>query len=138
MIHARIKTLRILKHISQKDMAEMLHKSQSAYCRMENGGLQISSGDLIIIAKELDCKPEDLLDESGIINVLLDKQYAKNTAIKSNQQTPTEHDSKTMQMLLENQNKLIEEMTLFLNNQSEQNTKFMKEMIELVRKQPVQ
>ena len=42
MIHNRIKTLRTLKGISQKDMAEKLHKSPSAYNRMENGDIKIA------------------------------------------------------------------------------------------------
>lgn len=65
-----MQTLRKLKGLSQKDMAEKLNKSPSAYSRMENGEVKIVLDELPEIAKILDCSVEDLLKDISTINIL--------------------------------------------------------------------
>lgn len=69
VVHTRIKKLRTLKDISQKEMAERLHKSASAYNRMESGEIKIPLEDLSEIARILGCTIEDLLQEEITINI---------------------------------------------------------------------
>jgi transcriptional regulator with XRE-family HTH domain len=69
MLHKRLQTLRKQKGFSQKDMADKLHKSPSAYSRMESGDIKITLEELPAIAEILGCTANDLLSEMGTINI---------------------------------------------------------------------
>lgn len=69
MIHKRLQTLRKQRGISQKEMAEKLHKSPSSYSRMEKGEVKIALEELPAIAALLDCTVDNLLRDTGSINM---------------------------------------------------------------------
>ena len=50
-MYKNIKTLRNLKNLNQKQIAEILNVSQTTYSRYENGKLDIPSKSLIKLAK---------------------------------------------------------------------------------------
>jgi transcriptional regulator with XRE-family HTH domain len=66
MLHKRLQTLRKQKGLSQKDMADKLHKSPSAYSRMESGDSKITLDELPTIAEIFGCSVNDLLQELTI------------------------------------------------------------------------
>src|SRR5690606_38139309 len=76
MIYKRIQTLRKLKGFSQKDMADKLHKSPSAYSRMENGEIKIALEELPGIAEILDCSVDDLIQDLTRINIQQNNEKA--------------------------------------------------------------
>lgn len=47
MLHKRLQTLRKQKGLTQREMADKLHKSTSAYSRMESGEIRIAVEELI-------------------------------------------------------------------------------------------
>ena len=51
MMYPRIRDLREDKELSQEDLAQMLHISQTTYSRYETGKLDIPSQTLIVLAK---------------------------------------------------------------------------------------
>lgn len=59
-------------------MAERLHKSASAYNRMENGEIKIPLDELPEIARILDCTVDDLLQDEITINI---QQYENNDQV---------------------------------------------------------
>lgn len=67
----RIKILRTVKDITQKEMADQMHKSEAAYGRLENKNVaDIPTKDLADIAAILGCTREDLLKEGTAINII--------------------------------------------------------------------
>lgn len=70
MWHKRLRTLRKQKGLSQKDMADKLHKSPSAYSRMESGDIKIALEELPAIAGILSCSISDLLQDLSTINIV--------------------------------------------------------------------
>ena len=81
----RIRTLRTSKGISQEEMANRLHISQSAYSRIENGE---SNNWVHLIEKlctELGIKPEELFASEGFVQ--------NNSDGVSNVQHLTQHDT---------------------------------------------
>jgi transcriptional regulator with XRE-family HTH domain len=62
MITAKIRTLRRNREYSQEYMALVLHISQNAYSRLENGKTPITIDRLYEVCQILEVKPSDLLD----------------------------------------------------------------------------
>jgi len=65
---SRIKALREQKELSQKDVADKMHKSASAYSRLENGQTSISLTDAGLLSEILGCAIEDLVEHTTVIN----------------------------------------------------------------------
>lgn len=117
-VHTRIKKLRTLKDISQKEMAERLHKSASAYNRMESGEIKIPLDELPEIARILDCTVDDLLQDEITINI---QQYENNDQVFGyiqHQNNVTEELTvqfqSLLQQILSNQEKSEERMRIFM------------------------
>jgi transcriptional regulator with XRE-family HTH domain len=62
LITAKIRTLRRTREYSQEYMALMLHISQNAYSRLENGKTPITIDRLYEVCMILQIKPSELLD----------------------------------------------------------------------------
>jgi transcriptional regulator with XRE-family HTH domain len=62
IIASRIKTIRLTKNKSQKDIANEIGLSETAYSRLENGITQLSITVLYAICEKLSCKIEEILD----------------------------------------------------------------------------
>ena len=65
MMYQRIRDLREDRDLTQKQMAEMLHLSQSTYSRYESGALDIPSSVLISLAKFHNVSVDYLLGIDG-------------------------------------------------------------------------
>ena len=84
-IGSRIRTLRNSKGVSQEEMADRLHISQSAYSRIETGE---SNNWVHLIDKlclELQVKPEELFESEGLVQ--------NNSDNASAVQNHTQHDT---------------------------------------------
>ena len=84
-IGTRIRTLRNSKGVSQEEMADRLHISQSAYSRIETGE---SNNWVHLIDKlclELQVKPEELFESEGLVQ--------NNSDNASAVQNHTQHDT---------------------------------------------
>src|ERR1700748_2839458 len=68
MIHKRLQALRKQRGISQKEMAEKLHKSPSSYSRLEKGEIKITLEELPVITALLGCTLDDLLKDIASVN----------------------------------------------------------------------
>lgn len=93
---SRIKALREQKELSQKDVADKMHKSASAYSRMENGQTSISLTDAGLLSEILGCAIEDLVEHTTVINT-------------ANQHNQTNPDAVSVGNIDENNHKAINE-----------------------------
>lgn len=68
----KIKILREIKKITQKEFAESLGLSQGAYSRLELGSTEINYSRLEKISEKLGMKPEEIIafDEGIVFNVM--------------------------------------------------------------------
>ncbi len=57
MPHLRLRKLRLAKNLSQAQMADKLFKSQSAYCRLENGQTTLPAELIPVICEILSVSP---------------------------------------------------------------------------------
>ncbi|UTN04836.1 helix-turn-helix domain-containing protein [Flavobacterium bizetiae] len=71
----KLKILRKNKNMSQEEVADCLHISQSAYARMESGESHSWANHILTICKIYDITPEDLL------KVDLDKGSSSNNTV---------------------------------------------------------
>ena len=78
-ITAKIRILRRNKEYSQEYMALMLHISQNAYSRLENGKTPITIDRLYEVCQILQIKPSELLDMAEVLrsNDVWQKQLLK-------------------------------------------------------------
>jgi transcriptional regulator with XRE-family HTH domain len=116
MVNNRIKILRTVKGLTQKEMAEQLHKSQSTYSRMESGELTISTDELKDIATVLGCSAEDLLKEQGVINVLQNNEKFTVTG-NYNENDPNvfaAYHKEMLQLMADHQQRAQEQMLLMM------------------------
>jgi transcriptional regulator with XRE-family HTH domain len=65
LVSSRIRTIRLSKNISQKDVASAINLSETAYSRIENGITQLTIAVLVEICQKLNCKIEEVLDIEG-------------------------------------------------------------------------
>jgi transcriptional regulator with XRE-family HTH domain len=78
-IRKRIKEIRLKKGFSQENMGFMLGISQNSYHKIENGYCKLSLSKFFQIAKALEVKVEELIDE--LDPEYLYPKYNKNNAI---------------------------------------------------------
>lgn len=116
VIGSRIKHFRSTKDISQEEMADRLHISQSAYSRIETGE---SNNWIPLIEKlctELDIKPEELFAPEGLVQ--------NNSDNASAVQHLTQHDTHiTINQLSDKVIELYEEKIKGLETEIERLTK---------------
>ena len=62
MISDNIKTLRVNKGLTQKEVAALLHKYQPDYCEYENGQIELDYAKIVFLCQLLDITPNDLFD----------------------------------------------------------------------------
>ena len=86
-VSKKIKTLRIDKGFSQEQMADLLHISQSAYSRIENGESNSWVNVVDKICNIFEIKPEELLIPEGLV------QNNNNSDNSSALQNNTQHDT---------------------------------------------
>ncbi len=82
MTTEKIKRLRRLLGLSQKEMAERLHMDQSAYSRLENGKVQLSVDRLRMLSAIFEVSAADLLSNEPFKIVLItlgDRQLGSKT-----------------------------------------------------------
>jgi transcriptional regulator with XRE-family HTH domain len=125
MLHKRLQTLRKQKGFSQKDMADKLHKSPSAYSRMESGDIKITLEELPAIAEILGCSVNDLLQETTI-NIQQNNEhvYAQNVQEQHN-------GSEEMVKQLE---ALVKQVIDYQAKSEERMQVFMKTLIDVLKK----
>jgi len=111
MLNGRIKLLRILHGLTQKEMAELLHKSQSTYCRLEKGVLAITSEDIQNIARIFDCGPEELFSGQNAAQIYqgIQKDVTENGAAREALLLETYHEE-IMRCIAEHQRQLQEQI----------------------------
>lgn len=121
-VHTRIKKLRTLKDISQKEMAERLHKSTSAYNRMESGEIKIPLDELPEIARTLDCTVDDLLQDEITINTQQnnDQVFAQNV----------QHQNNVPEELTAQFQSLLQQILSYQEKSEERMRAFMKELVQ--------
>lgn len=125
---SRIKALREQKELSQKDVADKMHKSASAYSRMENGQTSISLTDAGLLSDILDCSIEDLV-ESTIINN--PHQYNEgNENSQLNQETNNSVSAKNINE--KNQNALVAEKVDTVNYGNEEKDAQIERLVHAV------
>jgi transcriptional regulator with XRE-family HTH domain len=66
MLNKKLKQIRERVNLSQLEMAERLHMSQSAYCKLENDTSKLDKDKIVMIIKEFGEQAVDLLDLEGI------------------------------------------------------------------------
>ncbi len=86
----KIKTLRELKKLTQKQIADSIGISQGAYSRLELGETEVTYSKLVKIAKELNMAPEEIIafNEGVVINVM--NNQTGNGLVIHNQDLPEE------------------------------------------------
>jgi transcriptional regulator with XRE-family HTH domain len=126
IIYQRIKTLRTQKGISQKDMAEKLHKSPSAYSRMENGDIKIAIEELPEIAEILGCTVDELLQEVMNINIQKNNKQVYGQHVQ--------HQTNTVEELTTQFKSLLQQVLDFEEKAEERMRLFMKEIIQNLNK----
>ena len=67
LVGKRIRTLRKQKGLSQEQVADSLHISQSAYARIENGESHSWSNYIEQISTLFEIRPEELIKQENII-----------------------------------------------------------------------
>jgi len=111
-IGMRIRTLRTSKGISQEAIADMLHISQSAYSRIENGESNNWVNLIEKICNVLNVTPEELFTSEGSVQNNCDNASAV--------QHHTQHDTHiTINHLSDKVIELYEEKIKWLENEIE-------------------
>jgi transcriptional regulator with XRE-family HTH domain len=80
----KLKQLRKQKGLSQEQLSELLHMSQSTYARIENGESNSWSLHLDKITEFFEIKPEELFDEENVVINLNQQGGQFNNAIVIN------------------------------------------------------
>lgn len=133
MTRARIKTLRLLKGLTQKEMAELLYKSASAYSRIESGKHPISIDELRNIATVLGCQIETLLYGEGFASIPVHTKD-KDGENEGTDKARTDAYKELLLSVMETQQKTIEEIKL-LAAEREQMGILLKELMTILKKQ---
>ncbi|MBS1666704.1 MAG: helix-turn-helix transcriptional regulator [Bacteroidetes bacterium] len=104
-----------MNHLTQEQMGQRLHMSQSAYCKYENDKTPPSVGLLKNISEEFNIKMDELLSHIDNENV----HFEIDKAIVDNANPRENHDftppKEKLEMLLENQKKLNSLIERILN-----------------------
>ncbi|MBS9768693.1 MAG: helix-turn-helix transcriptional regulator [Flavobacteriaceae bacterium] len=116
-IGKKLKTLRKNKGLSQEEVADFVHISQSSYARIENGNSNSWSLHIDAFCDLFSITPEELLKQDNII-------------ISQNQQGGTSSNSYIINQLSD---KLIEQYEIRLKEKDELIAK-LKQEIEEIRK----
>lgn len=127
---------RNLKGLTQKEMAELLHKSQSAYSRIENGEQVIGTDELKDIASVLGCEVEDLIKEQGFISILQQGGQIGpyNEQYTNDPKAFAEQYKELLQIVINHQQKTSEEMKAFVKEQQQYMAEMMKEIVAAMKK----
>jgi transcriptional regulator with XRE-family HTH domain len=72
MLNKKLKQIRERVNLTQIEMAERLHMSQSAYHNLENGVSKLDRDRIVLIIKEFGTQAADLLEFEGIEIVFKD------------------------------------------------------------------
>ena len=67
IVGEKIKNLRKSKNLSQEEVAELIHVSQSTYARMESGSSNSWAGYIIPLCELYGIQPEELLKSDNIV-----------------------------------------------------------------------
>jgi len=122
-VNDKIRFLRLFKDWSQEEMAKNLHMTTKGYAKIERGEVDITISKLKQISKVLGVELKELvgLDEKNVFNFI---ENFHNSIIQSNnsifEQTECRHELEKVQLLLEQKDKEIA---------------YLKEIIELMRKE---
>ncbi len=79
-IRERIKTIRFEKGLTQENLADMLHISQNAYHKLENGHSKMNLSKFIDICKVLEIEAAELIN--GPEQAYSFSKYYKKPAVK--------------------------------------------------------
>lgn len=79
-IRERIKTIRFEKGLTQENLADMLHISQNAYHKLENGHSKMNLSKFIDICKVLEIEVAELIN--GPEQTYVFSKYYKNPLVK--------------------------------------------------------
>lgn len=122
-VNDKIRFLRLYKHWSQEEMAKNLHMTTKGYAKIERGEVDITISKLKQISKVLGVELKELigLDDKNVFNFI---ENFHSSLVQSNnnviEQTECKHELEKAQLLLEQKDKEIA---------------YLKEFIELMRKQ---
>lgn len=79
MPNTKLKTIRERHNLSQTQMGEILHLSQSAYQKLENGSSSLRSEQIVVLIKHFSAGAKDLLEGDGIEIILKDNFTIKDS-----------------------------------------------------------
>lgn len=79
MQHTKLKEIRERHHLSQLEMGEILHLSQSGYQKLENGNSTLRSDQIVLLIKQFGDGAKDLLENDGIEIVFKDNAVSSGT-----------------------------------------------------------
>lgn len=123
-VSKKIKTLRVDKGFSQEQMADLLHISQSAYSRIENGESNSWINLVDKICNVFEIKPEELFIPEGLVQNNSDN--ISTSAVQNN----TQHDTHiTINHLSDKVIELYEEKIKWL----EEKNKALEEEIKMLK-----
>jgi DNA-binding helix-turn-helix protein len=71
IVGEKIKNLRKSRNLSQEEVAEFLHVSQSTYARIESGASNSWAGYILPICEFFGIQPEELLKTDHIVSITI-------------------------------------------------------------------
>jgi transcriptional regulator with XRE-family HTH domain len=66
MKNAKLKEIRVRNNFTQTQMGEIMHMTQSAYQKLENGVSTLRIDQIILLIKQFGAEAKDLLETHGI------------------------------------------------------------------------
>ncbi len=132
-LHEKVSLMRILKGLTQENMAEKLNLSTTGYAKIERGETQLKIPRLEKIVEALGIKLEDFLsfDERMVFNASSHDESCQNNYV--NPAKEMIHELETLRLTVEQKEKengLLKEQVSQLHEQISQ----LKQIIELMRK----
>ena len=115
MLSERLKTIRKENHLTQEQMGQKLHMSQSAYCKYENDKTPASVGLLKKISEEFNIKMGELLNYIDTENVKFENIKPIDGNVNPYDNHNFNSQKEKLDFLLENQKKLTSLIELILN-----------------------
>jgi len=137
-VHENIKFLRQFKSLSQEQMAEKLDMSLNGYAKIEQGKVDINLSRLKKISDIFGVKLEKLvgLNDKNVFNFIESFHNAAFICLSDSNHQAIHNaiDQTKCQHELEKANLIIEQKNLIIEQKDKENA-YLKEIIELVKKQ---
>lgn len=114
MIRTKLREIRERNRLSQVDMAERLHMSQSAYAKLETEQTSLKKEIIVQLIKEFGESAADLLQEDGLQISFKDNNGTLNGNI--NAENFYNYQKELFEKMLASKDKEIERLTAIIEN----------------------